>query len=70
MDELPKLCVTLVIGADTDGTVIDKILITGKDGDIVLDRSFNSAFVYADELLKLGAWNGFNGFTLNVVATN
>jgi hypothetical protein len=62
--------VNIEVSSGRDGTEIDRILITGKDGEIILDKSMTFVYIYPDELLNLGKWKGFNGFTLNPVSTD
>ena len=62
--------VKLEIASDRDGTVIDKIVITGKDGERLLVKSLTAAYIYPDELLRLGKWSGFPGFILNPVSVD
>ncbi len=54
----------IAIADNSDGTVISSIQITGKDGEVLLDKGISFAYIYPDELIRLGKWDGFAGFKL------
>jgi len=56
--------VKLIVRDDSDGTVLSSLEIYGKDKELILDIGFMSAFIYPDDLIRLGKWDGFRGFQL------